>query len=263
MSNHVLSELQNGVLKLTLNRPEKKNALSNAMYESLCENLVHAQSNDDVRVILLSTNSQDFTSGNDLKDFAAVNDGTRGLDDLPVVRLLRLVVGLDKPLVSAVKGMAVGIGTTVLLHSDLVFAGKSSTFQMPFVPLGLVPEFASSYLLPLISGKARANLALMLGEPFDVNFAYEMGLISRIVDDETVEETALSYCRKLVALPPISVKATKWLITPEEERKRLHDVITRESIIFAEQLQSDEHREALSAFFEKRRPDFSKFVGRA
>ncbi len=256
MSDHIIIEQQDGVLQLILNRPDKKNALSNAMYETLCEQLIRAQDNAQVDVVLIRSANADFTSGNDLKDFAAVNQGTADLSNLPVLRLLRLVVGFDKPLVAAVKGLAVGIGTTLLLHCDFVVAGKSATFQLPFVQLGLVPEFASSYLLPQLAGKARANMALMLGEPFDADTANQMGLISRLVADEAVDAEALKICRKLCMLPPQALRNTKALIQPQEMQTHLLNVIERESKIFGKQLQSSEHREALSAFFEKRTPNF-------
>jgi enoyl-CoA hydratase/carnithine racemase len=137
-----------------------------------------------------------------------------------------------------------------------VVAGKSATFQLPFVQLGLVPEFASSYLLPQLAGKARANMALMLGEPFDADTANQMGLISRLVADEAVDAEALKICRKLCMLPPQALRNTKALIHPQEMQTHLLNVIERESKIFGKQLQSSEHREALSAFFEKRTPNF-------
>jgi enoyl-CoA hydratase/carnithine racemase len=256
MTNHIIIEEKDGILQLILNRPDKKNALSNAMYETLCEQLIRAQETPQINVVLIRSANADFTSGNDLKDFAAVNQGSADLSNLPVLRLLRLVVGFNKPLVAAVKGLAVGIGTTLLLHCDLVIAGQSATFQLPFVPLGLVPEFASSYLLPQLAGKARANVALMLGEAFDANTANLMGLISHLVADEAVDAKALKICHKLCMLPPQALRNTKALITPKEMQMHLLKVIEHELQIFGQQLQSAEHREALSAFFEKRAPNF-------
>jgi enoyl-CoA hydratase/carnithine racemase len=259
MSDHVLIDRDDTLMYIVLNRAEKKNAISNAMYTRICEGLDDAAADRNIRVVVIRSSCADFTSGNDLKDFATVNRGATDLENLPVLRLLRTVVGFDKPLVSVVRGQAVGIGTTLLLHCDLVFAGQSAVFQMPFVPLGLVPEFASSYLLPLIAGRARANLALLLGEPFDAKHAAEMGLLSRLCSDAEVEDIAIKQCRKLAGMPPKSVRAAKRLITPPEMQQQLLNIIQRESAIFARQLQSAEHREALAAFFEKRQPDFSAF----
>ncbi len=259
MNDHIIVEKNNSVLQITLNRPEKKNALSNEMYEQICQGLIAAKNDPQIRAVLIHSSSENFTSGNDLKDFAAVNQGKMDLTELPVVKLINLVVDFDKPLVCAVNGLAVGIGTTLLFHCDSVIAGKSSVFHMPFVPLGLVPEFASSYLFPAIAGRARASHYLLLGEAFGINEADEMGIVSVVCDDEDVNKTALNVCRKLAALPPMTLRSVKRLITPPEQQAHLRKVIEKESTVFAKCLTSAEHREALTAFFEKRKPDFSKF----
>ncbi len=259
MNDHIIIDKNDAVLKITLNRPEKKNALSNEMYEQICRGLITANDDPQIRVVLIRSSSENFTSGNDLADFAAVNQGKMDLRELPVVKLIKLVVGFDKPLVCAVSGLAVGIGTTLLFHCDSVIAGKSSIFHMPFVSLGLVPEFASSYLFPAIAGRTRASHYLLLGEAFGINEAREMGIVSQVCDDDAVNKTALSVCQKLAALPPATVRAVKRLITPSEQQAHLQKVIERESAVFAKCLTSAEHREALAAFFEKRKPDFSRF----
>lgn len=259
MSEHVVIEKTPGLLQIILNRPEKKNALSNAMYEQICAGLQQATDDPRVRAVLVRSRSGDFTSGNDLADFAAVNRGGQELTELGVVRLLRMVVMFDKPLVAAVKGLAVGIGTTLLLHCDAVFAGRSSQFHVPFVKLGLVPEFASSDLLPRMAGRVRASHYLLSGEPFGIDAAREMGIISRACEDEEVDQQALAYCQQLAALPPATVRSIKRLISPPAQQQRLLETIARESEVFAACLKSAEHREALTAFFEKRPADFSVF----
>ncbi len=259
MSEHVIIEKTPEMLHIILNRPDKKNALSNAMYEQICAGLQRAADDPQVRAVLVRSSSRDFTSGNDLADFAAVNRGQQNLSALGVVGLLRMVVMFDKPLIAAVKGLAVGIGTTLLLHCDAVFAGRSSQFHVPFVKLGLVPEFASSVLLPRLAGRVRASHYLLSGEPFGIDTAREMGIISQVCDDDEVDAQAWAYGRQLAALPPATVRSIKRLITPPAEQQRLLDIIAQESEVFAVCLQSAEHREALAAFFEKRPADYSTF----
>lgn len=259
MDDHIFVEKNDAVLQITLNRPDKKNALSNAMYEQICQGLIAASDDPQIRAVLIRSSSENFTSGNDLKDFAAINQGKVAVSESPAVKLLKLVVDFDKPLICAVSGLSVGIGTTLLFHCDSVIAGKSSTFHMPFVSLGLVPEFASSYLFPAIAGRTRASHYLLLGEAFGAGEALEMGIISKICDDDAVNKTALDICRRLAALPPAAIRSTKRLITPPTLQAHLRKVIDRELAIFAKRLTSAEHREALAAFFERRQPDFSKF----
>ena len=175
------------------------------------------------------------------------------------MRFIKQVINFEKPLVAAVKGAAVGIGTTLLLHCDVVVAGRSAMFSLPFVQLGLVPEFGSSLLLPALAGKAQAGRALLLGDPFGFDQAYAMGLVSLACDDADVEAQALERCRQLVNLPPQTVRTIKGLMNPLEQREKLLRVIDEEMRLFARYLKSAEHQEAILAFFEKRKPDFSKF----
>ncbi|MEO0558940.1 MAG: enoyl-CoA hydratase [Bacteroidota bacterium] len=254
-SEHVHS-VQNGtVLHITLSRIEKKNALTRAMYDALADALAEAAASAETCVVVLSGRDRVFTAGNDLMDFmAAPPTGP----DSPVFRFLTALVGFPKPLLVAVDGPAIGIGTTLLLHADLAYATPETRFQMPFVPLGLVPEAASSLLLPRLAGHARAAELLMFGEPFSADTAREIGLVNEIVDSDAVVSRALERARQLAALPPSAVRQTKaFLRRPLAEA--VAETISQEGAAFMERLTSPEAQEAFTAFFEKRPPDFSRF----
>jgi enoyl-CoA hydratase/carnithine racemase len=258
MSEHVTVELRDHVLVVTWSRPEKKNALTGAMYAAFAEALDRASEDPAVRVVLVTGAGDAFTSGNDLKDFATW--GTAGsVEELPVIQAIRRAVAFPKPLVAAVKGAAVGFGTTLLPHCDAVVAGESASFAMPFVRLGLVPEFGSSYLLPAIAGRVVASHKLLLGEPFGTAEAAAMGLVSETCADAELEARAFGVCRRLAALPPGTVRAVKTLMKPVAEVERLSRAIDDEVRLFMAALQSPEHKEAVTAFMEKRQPDFSAF----
>ncbi len=260
MSKSIITENNNGIFSLTLNRPEKKNALTNEMYKLLYQGFETAAKDPTVKVVLIKGNGENFTSGNDLKEFATWDKNQTNFEELPAVKWLKQIVTFEKPIVVAVKGTTIGIGTTLLLHCDIVVAGKSTIFNLPFVRLGLVPEFASSLLLPALSGKAQASQALLLGEPFGLETAKTMGLVSVACNDDEVETTALAKCRKFTNLPPHTVRIIKSLITPAEQQEKLLATIDKEMHLFTAGLSSEEHKEALNAFFEKRRPDFSSFT---
>jgi enoyl-CoA hydratase/carnithine racemase len=255
MSAPVRTELRNGVLHITIDRPEKKNALTVAMYEALTDALADAATRDEVRVTLLTGAGGSFTAGNDLNDFAS----NPPLDETSAVfRFLRAVSTFEKPLLAAVAGPAVGIGTTVLLHCDIVYAAPSARFALPFVNLGLCPEAASSYLLPLTVGLPKASEWLLFGEPFSAEEARLAGLVNAVVSEDELLAHAVSRAEALASRPPASVRLTKQLL------RRGHASATRETmeseaIYFAERLQSAEAAEAFTAFFEKRQPDFSRF----
>lgn len=259
MAQPILTNLDNGVFTITFNRPDKKNAISNEMYEMMTAGIQEAAGEKQARVVLFNANGDDFTSGNDLKDFAAVNRGELDLDALPVVKFIESMLSFEKPVVAAVKGLAVGIGTTMLFHCDAVIGGASANFHLPFAQLGLVPEFACSQLLPAAAGKVRATHILMLGEPFGCEEAVRMGMVSRPCADENVDQEAIKVSRQIAAMPPATMREVKRLINPPAFKEQLVETVKRESAVFARALQSEEHREALSAFFEKRRPDFSRF----
>ena len=254
-TEHLQADLADGVLRLTLDRPAKKNALTRAMYAGLADALEQAAADRAVRVVLVQGKDGVFTAGNDLGDF--MMDPPTG-EDSPVFRFLRLVSQFEKPLVAAVAGPAVGIGTTLLLHCDLVYCAPDARLQMPFVPLGLAPEAASSLLLPKAVGSMKAAEWLLFGEPFSGEDALSAGLVTGLVAADEVDAHAAGRARALAALPPASVRLTKRLLRgPDAEA--VQQTIRTEGEHFVQRLQSDEAAEALSAFFEKRKPDFSRF----
>ena len=251
----VRTELTDGILRIVFNRPEKKNALTGAMYAAFDEALARAAGDPGLRVVLVSGAGAAFTSGNDLQDFATWG-AVASVEDLPVIRAIRRTLAFPKPLVAAVRGPAVGFGTTLLLHCDAVVAGESATFAMPFTRLGLVPEFGSTYVLPLIAGRVRAAHHLLLGEPFGRAEAQAMGIVSQACPDEDLEAQALGLCRKLAALPSATLRTVKALIDAPERRAALEAAIDAEVAAFVAGLASPEHREAVQAFMEKRPPRF-------
>ncbi|HEV2146894.1 MAG TPA: enoyl-CoA hydratase [Longimicrobiaceae bacterium] len=255
MSEHVLVETRGPVLHLRLNRPEKKNALTVEMYAAMADALAAAEDDPAVRAVLLSAEGDAFTGGNDLADFLQRPPTD---DSSPVLRFLHALIGASKPLVAAVNGLAVGIGTTLLLHCDLVYAGRSARFHLPFVSLGLVPEAGSSLLVPQRVGQARAAELLLLGEPFDAERALEMGIVSAVFPDADLAEKAEERALRLAAQPPAAVRATRALLR-RADRAALQDQMREESALFLERLRSPEAREAMQAFLERRQPDFSRF----
>jgi len=255
MSDFIQTDTQDHILRIEINRPEKKNALLGPMYADMAKALERSDEDGDIRVVLISGASGGFTAGNDLNDF--LNDPPKR-NDAPVFRFLHAISGARKPVVAAVAGVAVGVGTTMLLHCDLVYAARNAMFRLPFVPLGLCPEAASSLLLPRLAGYARAAELLMLGEHFGAEKAREIGLVNAICAPEALMDTATAAARKLASLPPASLRATKFLMksTLTEEIAR-HMSLETEN--FKVRLDSPEAKEAFSAFLEKRQPDFSRF----
>ncbi|WP_338770205.1 enoyl-CoA hydratase [Massilia sp. METH4] len=250
----------NGILTLEFNRIERKNAITSAMYQSLADAINAAQEDTEVRAILITGKPEAFTAGNDLEDFmktAATYTGAFG--DRPVFQFMRALSGSAKPVVAAVSGLAIGIGTTLLMHCDLVYAADSTKFSVPFTQLGLCPEFGSSLLMPLAGGHARAAEKLMLGEPFTAREAYDMGIVSKVLPAAEVLDHARAQAAKLVALPAASIRTTKRLMTTSR-KAQLEAIIAEESKLFFEMLQGAEAKEAFTAFFEKRKPDFTKFA---
>ena len=252
MGQHIDSELDGGVLEIRIDRVDKKNALTADMYTDLCDLLERAADNTEVRAVLLTGHGDAFTSGNDLADFL---DTPPTGPESPVIRFLGVISTTPLPLVAAVNGLAVGIGTTMLLHCDLVYAGRDATFQLPFVNLGLVPEAGVSLLLPRVAGHARAAALLMLGEPFGAGEADRLGLLTACVEPAELMATARAAARKLAAKPRGALRATKALMRRDEEP--LADRMRAEIEEFAARLHSPAAREAFGAFLEKRRPDFS------
>jgi enoyl-CoA hydratase/carnithine racemase len=254
MSAHIRTDLRERVLHITIDRPEKKNALTVEMYEALIDALQRA-AEPDVRVILLSGTGGTFCAGNDLGDFLRNPPQDTSA---PVYRFLESLSTFEKPIIAAVAGVAVGIGTTILLHCDLVLAAPSARFSLPFVDLGLCPEAASSYLLPLTAGRLKAGEWLLFGDPFGAGDALEAGLINRIVPEEELLETAFERAASLGRKPPQSVLLTKRLLR-HAHREQIERMLRLEASLVLERLQSEEVAEAVQAFFEKREPDFSRF----
>ncbi|HEX8299007.1 MAG TPA: enoyl-CoA hydratase [Rubricoccaceae bacterium] len=241
------------VLHLVLDRPAKKNAITRAMYAGLADALDAAVTDSSVRAVVLSGTGGVFTAGNDLGDF--LMDPPTGPES-PVFRFLAAASTFPKPLIAAVEGPAVGIGTTVLLHCDLAYAAPSARFKMPFVDLGLVPEAASSLLLPRAAGPMRAAGWLLFGEVFSAEDALAGGLVNEIVADPTAR--ALERAHTLAAKPPEAVRLTKALLR-RADAAAVQDTMRVEGDRFRERLASPEAQEAFAAFFEKRAPDFSRF----
>lgn len=255
MVDHVRTDFQEGILTLRINRPEKKNALSPAMYSALVEALRRADDDAAVRAILLTGTAECFTSGNDVADF--LNDPPTGAQS-PVMRFLTAIVTARKPIVAAVSGAAVGVGTTMLLHCDLVYAGTSALFSMPFVSLGLCPEAGSTLLLPRLMGHQRAVELLLLGESFGAQKAKELGIVNAVCPEGELLETAQAAARRLAAQPPAAVRLAKELLK-RGYMSALKETIAVEGERFVARLASPEAAEALRAFMERRRPDFSQF----
>ena len=251
----IKSETRDRVARIELARLDKKNALTGEMYAGLADAIGAADADPQVRALLLHGAPDCFCAGNDVGDFLNRPPLVEGS---PSQRFFQAMLDLKKPLVAAVGGPAVGIGTTMLLHCDLVYAAPNARFQLPFVPLGIVPEFGSTYLLPLLAGYQRAAELLLLGQPFTAQKAHEVGIVTEVVPQEKLLDHALERATALVALPPESLRLTKHLL------KKRHGQVVREAIaeevkLFGERLKSAEAKEALSAFLEKRKPDFSRF----
>lgn len=251
----ILTAKESSVLTITFNRPEKKNSITAAMYEALTRTLNEAADDKQVRVVVLSGNEKIFSAGNDLADFVKNPPETA---DAPVWRFLRALSAFPKPVIAAVCGAAVGIGTTMLLHCDLVFAGDSAKFSLPFVGLGICPEAASSLLLPKLAGYQRAARALLTGEPFDAQSALQMGLVNQVLPAADTQPFAQSEAAKLVAQPLSAVVETKRLMKLSE-RAAIEAQMGEEAAVFGRMITAGAAREAIAAFGEKRKPDFSQF----
>jgi enoyl-CoA hydratase/carnithine racemase len=256
MTEHVVVEKAEGILTLTLARPEKKNALTNAMYGKLADTLEAAETDPEARVIVIRGEGDMFTAGNDVGEFAAIAaGGARG--EQHVHRFLRALVQANRPLIAAVQGRAVGIGTTMLLHCDLVVLADNALLSTPFVSLALVPEAASSLLLPMRIGHARAYEMFALGETVSARNALDWGLANRLVPQERLYEKAGELAAKLARQPAGALSTTKRLMRRADA---LAAQIATESECFAERLKTAEAREAFAAFAERRPPNFMKLA---
>jgi enoyl-CoA hydratase/carnithine racemase len=242
------------VMEIRFNRPEKKNALTRAMYDGVVAAFEAADNDPAIRVIMLTGTGDTFTSGNDIKDFQQRAESRNASDDSPFLTALST---LRKPLLAAVNGAAIGVGTTMLAHCDLIVAARSARFVMPFTRLGLVPEAGSSLLFPQLLGHQRASAMLLLGEALDADAALAYGFVYQVVDDAELMTAAHTLAGRLVALPPEAVRQTRHLM--RHGRPDLPDRISEELAMFRERVRSPEAAEAFAAFMEKRAADFSRF----
>ncbi|HSW17810.1 MAG TPA: enoyl-CoA hydratase [Ramlibacter sp.] len=250
----ILVHAEGGITTITLNRPERKNSITADMYGAMAQALATAADDAGTRVLVIQGHEHIFSAGNDIGDF--LNNPPSGQDS-PVFRFLHGLAAFPKPLIASVCGPAVGIGTTLLFHCDLVYAGDNAAFSMPFVNLGLCPEAASSFLVPQMMGYHRAAEALLLGEPFMAEAALEVGLVNRVVPPSEANSLAQAQARKLAAKPISALVETKRLM------KRAHQALVKqqmadEGAIFARMLTEPAAKEAFGAFLDKRKPDFSK-----
>jgi enoyl-CoA hydratase/carnithine racemase len=257
MTEYVKTEISAGVMTITLARSDKKNALSNAMYSAMSEALERAEKDPAVRVVLFQGDGDSFTAGNDIGDFSAQASG-KDTGESQAFRFISTISKATRPLVAAVQGNAVGVGTTMLLHCDLVYLADTAKLMTPFVNLALVPEAASSWLLPARIGHVRAYAMFALGEPLDAATALACGLANAVVPAAELRAKARAAAEALTKRPAGALGQTKALM---REMDKVAAQISRESALFRERLQSDEAREAFAAFAERRQPDFSKISG--
>ena len=257
MTDHVQIEDADGVRTIRFNRPDKKNALTRPMYAAAAEALTGADEDPAIRVSILTGVDGMFTAGNDLMDFMEAPPHIGGGDQPPVERFMHALYLAQKPVIAAVDGIAIGIGTTLLLHCDLVYASDRAQFKTPFVDLALAPEFGSSQTFVDAFGRAAASELLLLGATWNAERALQTGMVTAVTAPEALEDTALAAARKLAAKAPGAVRKAKELITMAPDDLMIR--IKVEGGAFADMLRSDEFKEAATAFMERRAPDFSKF----
>jgi len=245
----IVAERSGNILSIQLNRPAKKNAMTSSMYVTMAELLNGAGQDDQIRVVLWHAAGNAFSAGNDLEDF--MKNPPAG--ESPQAQLMHALINFEKPLVAAVQGAAIGGGTTMLAHCDFVYAGESAKFQLPFVNLALVPEFGSSYLLPMRFGYTRAAELILLGGPFGASRAAELGLVTQVVPDESVLAAATETARTLAKKSAAALQASKRLMK-RALRAQLEQAVKLENEVFAELVRSDDAKQAFSAFFAKRQP---------
>ncbi len=244
----------NGVATIEIARPEKKNAITGAMYRQMADALDAAKADPATRAVLITGQPGIFTSGNDIEDFMQRPAGSES----PAFVFMKALMGCDKPVIAAVTGAAIGIGTTMLLHCDFVYVSDEARLAMPFVSLGLVPEFGSSLIVPQLMGNVRAAEKLLLGDPFTGADAVDCGIANAVLPANEVVNHARRIAERFNALPPGAVRESKQLLR-RGRSEAVVETIAAEGEIFGRRLRSPEAQEAFSAFFQKRRPDFSKF----
>lgn len=253
-TDKIKTSIDGGVLEIRIDRPETKNSLLVSMYQGMTDAFRAAVDDDAVKVVVIRGAEGDFTSGNDLRDFLETPPSG---PESTVFQFMQVMAAFPKPIIAAVEGVAVGLGSTMLLHCDLVYAAPDTKFIMPFVPLALVPEFAASLIMPKVGGHRVASELLLFGEPFGVEEAKQVGLISRVVDASELHAHVAKRAKKLTKLPPSAVLETKKILKGHQ-REGISAAIDDEARVFCELLESAECKEAINAFFEKRKPDFSK-----
>ena len=252
--NEIITEHSEGILRVALNRPTKKNAMTSSMYVTLAEVFTEAANDERTRVVLWRGAGDSFCAGNDIEDFLK---NPPGPGESPQARLMNALADFGKPIVVAVQGAAIGGGTTMLLHCDFVYAGESAKFRMPFIDLAVVPEFGSSCSLPARIGHLRAAELILLGLPFDAKRAAELGLVTRVVSDQILLATAVEAAQKLAAKPAGALQASKRLLKRSVD-EQIKAAMKAENEEFSAQVRSEDAKEALTAFLEKRPPDFTR-----
>jgi enoyl-CoA hydratase/carnithine racemase len=250
----IITEQSEGILRVTLNRPTKKNAMTSSMYVALAEIFTDAASDERTRVVLWRGAGDSFCAGNDIEDFLK---NPPGPGESPQARLMHALADFGKPIVVAVQGAAIGGGTTMLLHCDFVYAAESARFRMPFIDLAVVPEFGSSCSVPARIGHLRAAELILLGLPFDAKRAAELGLVTRVVSDQNLLAMAAETAQKLAAKPAGALQASKRLLK-RPVREQLTAAMKAENEEFSVQVRSEDAREAFAAFLEKRPPSFNR-----
>jgi enoyl-CoA hydratase/carnithine racemase len=252
--NEIVTERSESVLRVELNRPAKRNAMTASMYVTLAEAFIEAAKDERTRVVLWHGAGDSFCAGNDLEDFL---NNPPGPGDSPQAQLMNALVDFDKPIVVAVQGAAIGGGTTMLTHCDFVYAGESAKFRMPFIDLAVVPEFGSSCSVPASVGHILAAELILLGLPFDAKRAAELGLVTQVIPDQNLLTIATQTARKLAAKPAGALQASKRLMK-SPFRDQVKTAMKLENKEFSVQVRSDDAKEAFAAFLEKRAPDFAK-----
>ena len=251
--DEIITEQNGSILRVELNRPAKRNAMTSSMYVALADIFNDAVKDEHTRVVLWHGAGDSFCAGNDIEDFVK---NPPGPGDSPQFRLMNALINFDKPLIAAVQGAAIGGGTTMLTHCDFVYAGASAKFKMPFINLGVVPEFGSSCSIPARIGHIRAAELILLGLPFDAQRAAELGLVTQIVSDQNLLATATETARKLAAKPAGALQASKRLLK-RPFREQIKAAMKAENEEFSAQVRSEDAKEALTAFLEKRQPHFN------
>jgi enoyl-CoA hydratase/carnithine racemase len=254
--NDIVTEHQGSILRVQLNRPTRRNAMTSAMYVALAGLFIEAANDENTRVVLWHGAGDSFCAGNDIEDFL---NHPPGPGESPQAGLMNALLNLDKPLVAAVQGAAIGGGTTMLTHCDFIYAGESTKFQMPFINLGVVPEFGSSCSVPARIGHLRAAELILLGAPFDARRAAELGLVTQVVPDKDALARATETAGKLAAKPAKALQASKRLMK-QPFREQIKAAMKAENEEFSTQVRSNDAKEAFNAFLEKRKPDFTAAV---